>query len=275
MLTRSNFQPHRSSDLLEAASLSSLKPFEYTTEQIRQELAAREARVFASLDTNREETPPSAESDGQTAESTVHDEDNAATEMVDTVQESEYHETKKATITKAEDEFAANPKEVETKSKKKRRKKSMMKKKASAANAIAAQNAIGSTPNEINAAFTANRKNSLSSSGGSASAGQCDQNEIDAESNQLPSNATGKSKVVVTANDSLNDANSMAEAMEASRNCDLHFFSDTEVATSPYGSRPSTPIQSDSEFEVRTGQNFRYFSFGFSNALLSLPDLTA
>lgn len=240
--TDSKFKPYRSSDLLEAASLTSLKPLEYTTEQIRQELAAREARVFSSLDTTREENPPTAESDGQTTETIVHDEDNAAVEVVDGVQEPESRGTKKAPVTKTEDETAMNTKEIETKSKKKRRKKSMMKKKASAANVIAAQNTIGCTTNAINGVSTFNR----------------DQNDIDAEANQQSSSATftpienlGKSVVVVTADDRLNDSNSMVEAMEASRNCDLHFFSDTEVANSPYGSRPSTPIQSDSEFEVR------------------------
>lgn len=282
LLIRFNFKPHRNSDLLEAASLSSFKPLEYTTEQIRQELAAREARVFASLDTKQEENTPSAESDGQTAESTVHDEDNATVEVVDSVQELECREIKKPTVTIAGDEIAANPKEVETKSKKKRRKKSMMKKKASAAIVSAAQNAVGPTTTSINVAATVNRKNSLSSSGGSTSAGQCDQNDIDAESNQQSSNATmasiddlGKAELAVTANDSLNDSNSMAEAMDTSRNCDLHFFSDTEVATSPYGSRPSTPIQSDSEFEVKNNRKLLCISFEFSNALLSLSDLTA
>lgn len=172
LLIRFNFKPHRNSDLLEAASLSSFKPLEYTTEQIRQELAAREARVFASLDTKQEENTPSAESDGQTAESTVHDEDNATVEVVDSVQELECREIKKPTVTIAGDEIAANPKEVETKSKKKRRKKSMMKKKASAAIVSAAQNAVGPTTTSINVAATVNRKNSLSSSGGSTSAGQ-------------------------------------------------------------------------------------------------------
>lgn len=85
----------------------------------------------------------------------------------------------------------------------------------------------------------------------------------------------GKAELAVTANDSLNDSNSMAEAMDTSRNCDLHFFSDTEVATSPYGSRPSTPIQSDSEFEVKNNRKLLCISFEFSNALLSLSDLTA
>lgn len=38
--------------------------------------------------------------------------------------------------------------------------------------------------------------------------------------------------------------------------CDFHFFSDTEVAASPCGSRPSTPIQSDSEFEISQRDHF-------------------
>lgn len=42
---------------------------------------------------------------------------------------------------------------------------------------------------------------------------------------------------------------------EKSRICDIHFFSDTEIANSPCGSRPSTPIQSDSEFEISQRDN--------------------
>lgn len=211
---------------------------------------------------NSGENPPIAESDAYTAQSIAQDDESStnimADEAVGSVRDSECHETKDVPVKRAEGETGANAKEFETKSKKKRRKKSMMKKKASAANAVAAQITIGSIANASNTASTPNRKSSLSSSGGSASAGLCDQNDIDTESNQPSSNATSasiddlaKSELAVTANDSLNESNSMPDAMETPRICDLHFFSDTEVANSPYGSRPSTPIQSDSEFEVR------------------------
>lgn len=241
----------------------SQKQLEYTTEQIRQDLAAREASTSASLEVKSGETPQAVESDAHTPALTAQAVDSATNAPTDAAEstrpDSECPETKEAPSTKAEDDTGANAKEVETKSKKKRRKKSMMKKKASAASAVTAQGTIGSTASASNAASTPNRKSSSSSSGGSTSVGLGDQNDGDTESNQQSSNATSasiddlaKSELAVTANDSLNESTSMAEAMETPRICDLHFFSDTEVANSPYGSRPSTPIQSDSEFEVRT-----------------------
>lgn len=226
--------------------------------------------MIASLDVLSEENTPPTESDVQPTKTASQVDDNAdpiaADETIESVQVSECRETKEVPVKKAEDESSANAKEVETKSKKKRRKKSMMKKKASAATAIA--NHVTNGP-ITNGTSSSNRKGSLSSSGGSASAGLCDQNENDTESNQPSSNATSasiddlaKSELAVTANESLNDSNGMPDAMTTSRICDLHFFSDTEVATSPYGSRPSTPIQSDSEFEVEpSSTRFLFLDF--------------
>lgn len=238
----------------------SQKHLEYTTEQIRQDLAAREASASASLDVKSEENPPTADADAQTAPSATPVDDSAtntaATAVTDAAEnefDSERPATKELPVIKAEDEIGANAKESETKSKKKRRKKP--KKKAPAPNAVATQS-IGSA-NASNITSIPNRKSSLSSSGGSASAGACDQIDLDTESNQQSSNATSasiddlaRSELAVTANDTMNETNSMPGAMDTPRICDLHFFSDTEVANSPYGSRPSTPIQSDSEFEV-------------------------
>lgn len=53
-----------------------------------------------------------------------------------------------------------------------------------------------------------------------------------------------------TLNDDSNYTVDVQHSLSTPRMCDFHFFSDTEVAASPYGSRPSTPIQSDSEFEI-------------------------
>lgn len=268
MITQSTLfvksNPHSHSELFLESSILSQKNLEFTTEQIRQELAAREASVLASLETNSEADPPTNEGDAQTTVSTSAQNDVSpanvpASEVVENGVDAECHETKGVPVKKPEEEAVTNTKEVETKSKKKRRKKSMMKKKSSLGNVTAALNAIGSAGITNNTTTTSNRKSSLSSSGGSASAGLCDQNDADTESNQQSSNATSasiddlaKSELAATANGTLNDSTGMPEPMENSRICDLHFFSDTEVATSPYGSRPSTPIQSDSEFEVRT-----------------------
>lgn len=146
------------------------------------------------------------------------------------------------------DEPVSGAKEVtESKSKKKRRKKSMMKKKASLTSV--------SVPNLTTSSTS--RKSSSSSSAGSASIMPSDQNDFDTDTNQQSSNATSlsiedlaKSESAVTANDVLNEVSTVQDTMDTPRMCDFHFFSDTEVAASPYGSRPSTPIQSDSEFEI-------------------------
>uniref|UniRef100_U5EXA3 phosphatidate phosphatase n=1 Tax=Corethrella appendiculata TaxID=1370023 RepID=U5EXA3_9DIPT len=134
----------------------------------------------------------------------------------------------------------------ETKSKKKRRKKSIMKKK------------------------NCQRKNSTSSSAGSIHSDQ-----VDMETDSMTiSNIT-----LSSASDSPNDA-PIISALDCNnstiidtndpndekpititasldtpnriRELDIHFFSDTEVgsALSPQQSRPSTPVQSDTEFEV-------------------------
>lgn len=101
-----------------------------------------------------------------------------------------------------------------TQSKKKRRKKSTIKKKNSL------------------------RKNSSSSAG----------TDIGVE-NESHENGSGSSNEVSPNTDS-GDVKDLSEGLPAlRRDVNIHFFSDGE-AMSPHGSRPATPIQSDSEFEV-------------------------
>uniref|UniRef100_A0A1L8E5C0 phosphatidate phosphatase n=1 Tax=Nyssomyia neivai TaxID=330878 RepID=A0A1L8E5C0_9DIPT len=112
------------------------------------------------------------------------------------------------------------PKE-ESKSKKKRRKKSIMKKK------------------------NAQRKNS-SSSGGSI---QGEAPEVtNVEEPQTASSTDGSP--IASTEVAKNDDGPVTSSRIL--DLDIHFFSDTDVATghSPRISRPSTPIQSDTEFEV-------------------------
>lgn len=66
----------------------------------------------------------------------------------------------------------------------------------------------------------------------------------------IPSDDFAKSDVANTANDDSSYTVNVQDTLNTPRMCDFHFFSDTDVAASPYGSRPSTPIQSDSEFEI-------------------------
>lgn len=232
---------------------------EYTTEQIRQELAEKEAL----LKTN--ELKPNDSNEfvaSQNADATtIAEEHELSSDMANiqdrkSVQYNDENSLKadqklntkenEARAVVADDEQTTGTKEpTESKSKKKRRKKSMMKKKPSLTTASSASG--------LNAANSASRKNSSSSSAGSASIVPSDQLDFDTDSNPQ-SNATSlsiedmaKSEAAVTASEGFIE---VVNAQDTPRICDFHFFSDTEVATSPYGSRPSTPIQSDSEFEI-------------------------
>lgn len=110
-------------------------------------------------------------------------------------------------------------------SKKKRRKKSMIKKKNS------------------------QRKNSSSSSAGSV-------NSDNANETEMTENISGTSQDASpnTENDIVKELSRDDDvvAPESRRDLDIHFFSDGELgsAMSPQQSRPSTPVQSDTEFEV-------------------------
>lgn len=118
----------------------------------------------------------------------------------------------------------------ETKSKKKRRKKSMMKKKAT------------------------QRKSSSSSSVGST---QSDQNDPETDTVSLSIDDSPKSEqadgsiIVASAIDSKETSSTPAKSeTRRVRDMEIHFFSDTELASAKSPSRPSTPIQSDSELEI-------------------------
>lgn len=128
----------------------------------------------------------------------------------------------------------------ESKSKKKRRKKSALKKK------------------------NTQRKNSSSSSGGSILSEQHGGDETETvtmSNNTATGSSTDESPIVdeiaemlvndKKPNEAINDALEKSAAARF-RDLDIHFFSDTEVGNvlSPNGSRPSTPIQSDTEFEI-------------------------
>lgn len=118
----------------------------------------------------------------------------------------------------------------ETKSKKKRRKKSMMKKKAT------------------------QRKSSSSSSVGSV---QSDQNDPETDTVSLSIEDSPKSEqadgpiMAASAVDSTETTSTPAKSeTRRVRDMEIHFFSDTELASAKSPSRPSTPIQSDSELEI-------------------------
>lgn len=256
---------------------------EYTTERIRHELAEKEALLKSnevktisdsndnSLHTESEATTIAEEGNVDTLEAEPADNKiaNVQTDEISTNKDQKFvtkdteHVSVDAdaepNVTSGSKDPATMANTTESKSKKKRRKKSMMKKKASLT--------MTSAPTQSTTGSNASRKSSSSSSAGSASIVPPDNDfDTDPDPQQL-SNATSlsiedfaKSESVVAGaaasvtapanDDNMSLSNVHTSTMDTPRMCDLHFFSDTEVAASPYGSRPSTPIQSDSEFEM-------------------------
>ncbi|XP_055380224.1 phosphatidate phosphatase LPIN3 isoform X2 [Condylostylus longicornis] len=154
----------------------------------------------------------------------------------------------------------------ESKSKKKRRKKSQMKKKnsqrkeslsSSVENTVSPiiANPINTQPVEIEIEPDATSNNTSGSSNDESSS----RNEEASNKSSELKTATGND---VTMMDSLTISNTTTTSITADnklnspnrlRELDIHFFSDTEVGNSnfsPRDSRPSSPIQSDTEFEI-------------------------
>lgn len=219
---------------MERRNLSSAKK-EFTTQKIRQEWAEHEEQ-FVGVDGN------SIAEDWPTQTSSVSTNDTMGTSYP-AGEDGKPIEITKDEATALGAASTTPPQDTtETKSKKKRRKKSLMKKKAT------------------------QRKSSSSSSVGSA---QSDQNDIETDTISISNNtATGSSnedspkseapilmQLTKDTGSMKIDEKQMKTTYEQappyrSRDLDIHFFSDTELATAKSPSRPSTPIQSDSEFEM-------------------------
>lgn len=229
---------------MERRDLSTAK-MEFTTQKIRQEWEDQKEQILGI-----EGQPPA---DWQTTStlSNITDVDEAIVPGKTSIVDEILSPMKEDAIVPNSNENGVALKD-ETKSKKKRRKKSMMKKK------------------------TSQRKSSSSSSIGS---GQSDAIEAEGDSVSLSNNT-------ITGTPSSTDDSPKLETMVQSltaaieetdptilepinktdglpppsnltttpriRDLDIHFFSDTELASgkSPHGSRPQTPIQSDSEYEM-------------------------
>ncbi|XP_055620509.1 phosphatidate phosphatase LPIN2 [Toxorhynchites rutilus septentrionalis] len=205
---------------------------EYTTLKLRQEWAeAEQEQIFQmeEIENNvsvnwKKDTPPKSEPEKhfKPIEAAPSLTDAKQANLESTAQEEQ-------PIPPSVSDDKAN---LDSKSKKKRRKKSIMKKKNS------------------------QRKNSSSSSGGSNQSDQNDGAETDSmTASQVTSSSTSGSPKDTEQSILPIAENEPKEAPEASNRVhelDIHFFSDTEVAsgTSPRQSRPSTPIQSDTEFEI-------------------------
>lgn len=229
---------------MERRDLNTAK-MEFTTQKIRQEWEDQKETILGI-----EGQPPA---DWQTTStlSNITDIDEAIVPGKTSVADEILSAMKEDAIVPNSNENGAALKD-ETKSKKKRRKKSMMKKK------------------------TSQRKSSSSSSIGS---GQSDAIEAEGDSASLSNNTiTGTPSFMDDSPKSETVEQNLAAAIEEKdttiiepinktdgllppsthtttsriRDLDIHFFSDTELASgkSPHGSRPQTPIQSDSEYEM-------------------------
>ena len=214
---------------MERKNLLSAKK-EFTTQKIRQEWAEHEEQLFgvendiAACNTTIEE--PFEENLGNSlSENTFKPIDNL--------------ETTKEPVQVGSETPGGN--KDETKSKKKRRKKSMMKKKATQRKS-SSSSSVGSVPSDQNDVET----DTISLSNNTATGGSSNEDSPKSEQETSLEKAMEQQK----AKDS--EKQKQQETAQRARDLDIHFFSDTEVASgkSPQGSRPSTPIQSDSEFEI-------------------------
>ncbi|KAJ6642275.1 Phosphatidate phosphatase LPIN2 [Pseudolycoriella hygida] len=211
----SDFSHRRHTDnTLERRDLSTAKK-EFTTQKLRQEWAVHEEQIFG-------------------AEGTTDEWQNS------TMNKSIEEETKFKPIESKplneiqakEDETTVAQDAADSKSKKKRRKKSMMKKKQT------------------------QRKSSSSSSVGSVPG----ENENDTDTTSVSNNTNSSTNEESPKPEPILDVpiEQPKEVEKPSpipyrvRDLDIHFFSDTEIGSgkSPQASRPSTPIQSDSEIEI-------------------------
>lgn len=227
---------------------------EYTTQKIRQEWAEHEGQILG-MDGVAEEW-------SSTTDTTPALNDTSVSSLVATVSE-----PPKATTPIPADAGAAAAVDAkattdETKSKKKRRKKSMMKKKATQRKG-SSSSSVGSANSDANDAETTGTTATSSSTDDSpksestvAPGGRNAFSAPDQPTNAFPGPVDSNADAVVptTPTSALSAPMSpkQSPAMSRARDLDIHFFSDTELASakSPEGSRPSTPIQSDSEFEM-------------------------
>lgn len=211
---------------------------EYTTQKLRQEWAEAEQEQIFQMEGIEAASPEWK--DGSQPPNSAQEKLFKPIEAAPASSESKHskftvHEEQQVTL--VDDKINSD-----TKSKKKRRKKSIMKKKNS------------------------QRKNSSSSSTGSNHSDQNDGADTDSmTASQLTASSTSGSPKD-------NEQEALPESKESEQpkepketselssrihELDIHFFSDTEVAsgTSPRQSRPSTPVQSDTEFEISQREN--------------------
>lgn len=237
-------------DTMERHNLIAAKK-EFTTQKIRQEWAEHEEQILG-IEGIAEEWSSSGANDASPAAS-------VATPIADATA-SEIGGDRLATSTNADnagtpagDAGNAAKSVDETKSKKKRRKKSMMKKKATQRKS-SSSSSIGSVNSDQHDPETDTLSTTVTTAT-SSSTEESPKSTTDVHA-LVKSETVAVDDVPVccaSASDGACGAKDTPPTVcSRARDLDIHFFSDTEItsAKSPDGSRPSTPIQSDSEFEM-------------------------
>lgn len=207
---------------------------EFTTQKIRQEWAEHEEQFVGTAE--GDEWP-------STTCTTVAEsvESNATFKPIDSVADDQATvaaATATTPPTDTTDAATAAGNKDDSKSKKKRRKKSMMKKKAtqrksSSSSSIGSAHSDQNDPETDTISMSATTNETRSSS-----------NEDSPKSEQLPLAKEFNAAAVAATNAPLTESHSRVHPL------DIHFFSDTELTSTKSPSRPSTPIQSDSEIEI-------------------------
>lgn len=233
-----DFKQRRHTDNLTRPDLTAAKK-EFTTQKIRQEWAEREQEHMLNSivweNTDNDETLSSK--DSHTNLSSQHCDINC-----DKISNQELP-GKIAKSTPSTPTLFVNPENDENKSKKKRRKRSILRKKSS-------MSSSATYPQ-----LSQHRK-------GSSSSNNSDINDIETDPDLTISNNTVGS---LTPTGSLNidpespltlkiDVSAATERRNNKKLSDFHFFSDTEIGTDDR-TRPSTPIQSDSELELAASRS--------------------
>ncbi|XP_058828258.1 phosphatidate phosphatase LPIN3 [Topomyia yanbarensis] len=242
---KSDYSHRRHTDNITGRPDLTLTKKEYTTQKIRQEWAEVEQEQIFQMEVNEpisdawSNSTPLPTNEVKEMHFIPIDVAPASVQPKEQCTESGVPEEQQAA-------FVDEKLNSDSKSKKKRRKKSIMKKKNS------------------------QRKNSSSSSAGSNNS---DPNEVDTDSitasQPTTSSVSGSPKAnekEVLTEEQTNESEqsraelelpSVVEPVSRIHELDIHFFSDTEITTgvSPRQSRPSTPVQSDTEFEISQREN--------------------
>ncbi|XP_058458480.1 phosphatidate phosphatase LPIN3 isoform X2 [Malaya genurostris] len=239
---KSEYSQRRHTDNITGRPDLTLTKIEYTTQKIRQEWAEVEQEQIFQMEAIEAISGDWSSSSTQLQTTEAKEMHFKPIDVAPTSVQTKDQSTESSVVEEQQNTCAEEKLNADSKTKKKRRKKSIMKKKNS------------------------QRKNSSSSSAGSNNSDQNDGAETDSiTASQLTASSVSDSpkdkekesfleEQMKEAEQSKHEPETKGSVEPVSRvhEIDIHFFSDTEITTgvSPRQSRPSTPVQSDTEFEI-------------------------